>query len=367
MFDNYKYSLPLILSLLIFCYSDSLSQFSMSAKLENYFDDNIYNNYSKVSDFVNSFSLGSSYDFESDNNNLQFYYMGNLSYFKDNIFKSSNSHRVGVVNTYLFSENGNPLNLGLNFNLRNNRDNFSIYDYNAFSAYGNYRQAIGENAFLLLGYLFNRNSIKDFSIFSYNEHKGFIKFSQAFPSGTSLFLGVEFDNKNYTEQYSTPESTNNTSQLSGQINLSQLLSNVTELSAYFVKRFSITKGTRYISTDEFIFYEEEIFNDIYSYDGFETGISFAQMISDNFMLNVQGAYNRKNFLNLPVADLQGYSQSSLRIDNQYAVGAELKIDLSFITENLIGSFKWNYIKNNSNDLYYEYDNQLFSTTFEWGM
>ena len=115
----------------------SFPQFALSTRFESYYDDNIYINFDKTADFVHSGSLDAGYNFESDANNLQLYYMGNVTYFRDYNFKSSNSHKFGVVNTYFISEDGNPLNAGINYAFRNNRDELSVYDLSQLSAYAN--------------------------------------------------------------------------------------------------------------------------------------------------------------------------------------------------------------------------------------
>ncbi len=362
-----KNFIPILIFIFIISYNNSFAQFSLLTKLDSYYDDNIYNNYSKVSDFINNFTLGTSYDFESESNNLQFYYTGNISYYKNNIFKSSNSHKMGIVNTYLFSDNDNPLNTGVNYSFRNNKDEFSIYDFNIVSLYANYRQTIGKQNFLLAGYLFNKVNYKNFLIFSYNENKGFLKFNSHIFKNTLLMLGAEIDNKNYVEKYNLPGISNDISQLSGYIQITQDFGESTEVSGYFQKRNNLTSGTRYIDTEEFIYYEEEIFNDVYSNDGYEAGLSFSQFISSGLMINVEGMYIKRFFANLPIADASGYSLNILREDNYFAVGTEVKIDLSFIAENLIGSVKYNFLKNDSNDYYYNYDNNIISACLEWGM
>ena len=365
-FQNYYFVNVFILIFLFGC-KTVFPQISLSTKLDSYYDDNIYNNFTKVSDYVNSFTFSSGYDFESTSNNLQFYYIGNLSYYRENIFKSSNSHKLGAVNTYLFSENDNPLNVGVNYSFRNNKDEFSIYDFSIISLYANYRQTIETQNFLLAGYLFNKIDYKNFSIFSYNENKGFLKFNSYLSENTALMLGVEIDNKNYIDKFSDPSITNNNTQLTGYSQLTFYSGESTELSGYFLLRHNLTTGTRYIDSEEFIYYEEEIFNDVYSNDGYESGISISQFISAGIMMSVQGIYIKRNFSNLPISDPAGFSLNELRTDKFYALGTDLKFDLSFITDNLIGSVKYNFLKNNSNDYYYNYDNQMISVSLEWGL
>lgn len=367
MKTSYKIFFFVLLTIIIVSSNLSYSQFSLSTKLDNYYDDNIYNNYSKVSDFINNFSLSSSYDFESESNNLQLYYIGNVSYYNENVFKSSNTHKIGIVDTYLFSKNDNPLNAGINYSFRNNKDVFTIYDFNIVSLYANYRQTIAKQNHLLAGYLFNRINYKNFSIFSYNENKGFLKFDSFLSENTILMLGAEIDNKNYVEKYNLPSVSNNVTQLSGYIQLTHDIGESTELSGYFLKRNNLTSGTRYIDSQDYVYYEEEIFNNVYSNDGYETGLSFSQFIGSAILASVQGTYIKRYFSNLPIADASGYSLNILREDNYFAFGAEIKIDLSFITNYLIGSVKYNFLRNNSNDFYYDYDNQIISASFEWGL
>ena len=72
---NKNHACLLMLFLIALFSADSAAQISFETYMENYYDDNIYNNSYKVEDFINSFSLNSGYNFESDFNNLQFYYI----------------------------------------------------------------------------------------------------------------------------------------------------------------------------------------------------------------------------------------------------------------------------------------------------
>jgi hypothetical protein len=50
----------------------------------------------------------------------------------------------------------------------------------------------------------------------------------------------------------------------------------------------------------------------------------------------------------------------LREDKQFGFGAGLSFDLSNVINGLSLSTAWNYYKNNSNDYYYKYSNQMIS-------
>ncbi len=344
----------------------AFSQFSFETAFENYYDNNIYNNSLNVEDFVNSFNYSSAFNIESDYNNLQFYYMGNLSYYQKNIFKSSNSHKLGIVNTYLLSEYDNPINIGVNYSLRNNREDFEVFNFDQLSAYSNYRHSFSESNKLILGYIFNRNNYKNFSIFSHNEHKAFLKSIFGFETGTSILLGAEFNFKDYWENIQSDIAANSNSQLNFSANLAQSIDNNTGIALNVSYRKNLTSGTRYINSGEFVYYEEEIFNDLYSNEGYQTGILFSKYLSEAVFAKVEFIYSHKNYLNIPATNIEGYDLSENRLDNQFAGGIGLEFDLSPVTSGLTLEANWNYIYNKSNDYYYNYSNQLLSVGFNWG-
>ncbi len=356
-----------LLLLVMFIPQISFAQISLSTKFENYYDDNIYNNALKVSDFVNSFSLSSSYDFESEYNNFQVYYMGNVSYFQKNLFKSSNSHKIGVVNTYLFSEDGNPLNVGINYSFRNNREDFAIFDYDQLSIYANYNQTLSENDFLVSGYLFKRNNYKNFPIFTHNEHKVFAKLTKSFETKTTLMSGVEMDIKAYSEKLQGPSVSNTVSQGRLYLQLAQSLTENLGISGYTLIRKNLNSGTRYITADDLIFYEEEIFNDVYSNDGYELGLKLTAVLSPLITTRFEYFYSVRNYSDLPVADPEGYILNEMRKDHQSAFGLEMELNLNSILSDFTTEINWNYITNSSNDVYYDFNNQLMSVSFIWGM
>ncbi len=340
-------------------------QMSLNTRIENYYDDNIYNNFEKISDFVHSGSLEAGYDIESDVNNFQLYYTGNVTYFRDNIFKSSNSHKFGLVNT-LFVTEENPLNAGINFALRNNRDELSVYDLSQLSAYANLRHFLNETDYVLGGYTFFFNDYKNFDTFTHYEHKVFLKYSSTYSTKTTVLLGTEADLKLYKLRYNSPDIADNISQWKSYIQIAQNITETMGLSGHFLYRKNLAAGNRYITYTDYIYYEEEIFNDAYSNDGMEAGAALTKMITANVALQGEFVYTQRNFNNLPIALPDGSESDVLRKDNYYAFGAELQFDLNGLTEGLGLSLSYNYLINKSNDYFYDYKNHLSSITLEWG-
>ncbi len=357
----------IFLSIIAFTSKELFPQIILSSKAESYYDDNIFNNSLKVSDLISTFELNGGYNLESENNNIQFYSMNNFNSYKNNIYKTSNSHKLGIVDTYLLGGDTNPINIGINYSFKNNRDEFTIFDFNQLSAYINYRHSLNETDYLTTGYLFNRNNYKNLSAFSFNENKAFVKYANTFQTKTTLQLGSEIYFKNYIEKFYYQPKSNSTSQASFSFNISQSLTEQTGISGFFNLRKNIKSGTRYLYSGDLIFYEEEIFNDIYSNDGFETGIAFTQIINSLLTARIEANYSTKYFSNLYAADLDGYELGSLRKDNLFSLGLEFKFDLENYINGLGATILWNYFNNKSNDVFYKYDNHIFLINFEWGM
>lgn len=365
MFSKLSMRLLLLLNLFIIT-AEIYSQFNFYSAYQLIYDDNIYNNYENISDIINNFQLGTAYNFESEVNNLQIYYEGVFGDYQKNKTKSFSSHKVGIVNTHLFSDDYNPLNVGVNYSFRNNRDEFEVYNFRQLSAYVNYRQSIKETNFLLLGYIFQRNEYVNFNVFSNYEHKSFLKWISNFETKTSLMLSSEFNYKSYLDKYNFEGYANDASYLKFHINLGQSLSENSGGNIFIVYRKNLTDKSRYIINDSLIYYEEEIFNDLYAFDGLDAGIGFTQMIGDEIKLSSEIRYSGKYFNSLYAADLNGNELNDLRKDDLLSFGIGVEFDLENIISGLMLSATFNYLRNKSNDFYYDYSNQIFSFSVDYG-
>ena len=363
--DNMKFLVKTIFMLVLIAVPKVNAQYNIYTYYEGIYDDNIFNTSEQISDFVNSFSLGSAYNIESEFNNIQLYYEGNLSLFQSNISKSFNTHRIGLVETHLFSVDENPLNTGINFSFRNNKDEYVVYDFNQISAYINYRYSVSESDYILAGYVFNRNNYKNFSLFSNNEHKFFVSWISNFESRTSLTFNTEYLIKKYFEEYNYPGYLNESSQIKFKANLGQSLSDLTGLNWFITYQKNLSEGSRYLVSDSLVYYEEEIFNDIYSFDGVETGIGFTHFFNDKIQLNLESKYLLRNYTSLPAVGKDGIELSTLREDKQFGLGIGISYDLSELLKGISVSANWNYIKNTSNDFFYKYSNQLISISLDY--
>ena len=343
------------------------AQFNFYAGYQGIYDDNIFNNYLMISDYINNFSAGTAYNFESDFNNIQIYYEGSLNTFRKNTSKSFNAHRIGFVETHLFSIDDNPLNAGVNYSFRNNEDDFKVYDFNQLSTYINYKHSISETDFIIAGYIYNRNNYKNFSRFSHHEHRAFLSWISSFETGTSIFLNAEYNFKKYFETYELDSFLNEASYFKMMTNVSQSLNEQTGINGYVVYRKNLSEGSRYLLSDSLIYYEEEIFNDIYSYSGVETGVGFKHYFGDYVEFSAEAKYLIKNYSSLNAVAVDGNELSELREDKLWGVGAGLAFDLSGLVSGFSLSVSYNYLKNQSNDYYYNYTNQMISASLDYDL
>ena len=197
-----KISFLHLLVLLITALSFNLhAQLYLTADVASYFDDNIFNNYLNASDFINAFSGELGYDFETEQNIFEIYYTGFFNRYHEYAEKSTTIHKFGAVNTYLFSEYDNPFNVGINYAVRNNKEDYYIYDFNQISAYANYMHSISEWNKIQFGIIGNRIDYENFSLFSHYEFKAFLRSINSFESRTSLTVAAEIDQKKYIEDY----------------------------------------------------------------------------------------------------------------------------------------------------------------------
>jgi len=337
-------------------------QFEVSSEFFRYSDDNIYNSSIKISDNIYNAALNGAYNFASEKNTLQLYTQNTMSYYQINMNTSSFLRKVGVVDNLQLSET-NQLNLGANYSLKNNRDTFTLLDFSQISAYGNIRHYFSESDFLTGGYIYYNNSFTNFSLFSHDVHKAFIRFNSSFETETSLILSSDLSTKLYSEKIET--SANETFQLNLSAQVGQSIAKNTGLSAYFQLKSNLSQAVRSFSFDSTVFYQDELFNDVFSSEGYEAGVSLTKLFSTTFGAKAELVYSKRQFSTLPVFDYDGNILASERRDSQIAFGIELQKDLSSTLQGFAAHFNWNYLYNSSNDSFYKYDNQLFSIGLDY--
>ena len=85
------------------------------------------------------------------------------------------------------------------------------------------------------------------------------------------------------------------------------------------------------------------------------------------MAKLEFAYSKKDFPNIPVPDTEGYDTDIMRRDDQLSGALAIEFYLNSLISGMSLEMNWNYIKNKSNDLFYNYNNNLFSVGINWGL
>lgn len=179
-------------------------------------------------------------------------------------------------------------------------------------------------------------------------------------------ISNEFNYKTYFEQYSFNGYANDGSFLKLHLNIGQSLGENAGANLFASFRKNLSEKSRYVINDSLIFFEEEIFNDLYAFNSFEVGVGFTQIIGDNVKLSSELKYSPKYFTSLYIADEFGNDLEALREDKQIRFGIGIEYHLTPILEGLGISATFNFIKNNSNDYYYDYSNQIYSVSIGYG-
>lgn len=343
------------------------AQFYFAADVEGYYDDNIFNNYLNASDFINAFTGELGYDFETEKNIFEIYYVGFFNRYFEYQDKSSSLHKFGLVNTYLFSDYDNPLNVGINYAARINKEDYYIYDYSRISAYANYMHSISEKNKIQPGVIVNRIDYENFYFFSNYQLKAFLRSINSFESRTSIIVAAEIDQKLYVENTQNPDYPNGLLQAQFYLQIGQGITDYFGMSAYVFYKKNLSGGNRYLASLDYVFYEEELFNDIYSSEGLETGLSMSYLILPNLIGKIAGKYAVSDYTDLPVADEEGNELDEFRKDNQFTVGAAFEMGLGEMLSGLYLSLNYNYVNNISNDYYYNYQNNLFAIALGFGL
>lgn len=95
------------------------------------------------------------------------------------------------------------------------------------------------------------------------------------------------------------------------------------------------------------------------------GGAISQLITPSILAKAEISYEMNYFTGLPVALSDGTNLDIQREDKKISFGTSVDFNLSSIVGGLSLMLNLNYINNNSNDYYYNFDNSLFSISSQW--
>jgi hypothetical protein len=127
----------------------------------------------------------------------------------------------------------------------------------------------------------------------------------------------------------------------------------TGLSLTTKYQWNIQKQTRYLSSSYGAVSDDELFDDHYGYEGLQTSLMLTHLLSESMLLRVTGGVQNRLYSSLAAYDLDGNVLSSQRNDQRASLSLLFQRDfqMGFTLKAAI-----DFIRNYSNDPYYDYRN-----------
>jgi hypothetical protein len=165
------------------------------------------------------------------------------------------------------------------------------------------------------------------------------------------------------------EDNNTLRQIRFGIRIGQAISAGTGISLDYLRRFNIDQQ-EYFGESQYItlFKEEDIFDDPYSYSGYDIGLTITRLMPWQVKSSLGFEYQNKNY-SMPALDLNGESlePDMERLDKRSQVWLTLRkaFPLNRTTQSFGLQIRLLYMINRSNDLYFDYKNLLISTGMDF--
>jgi hypothetical protein len=350
------------------------AQFRAGAYLGTLVDDNTFNNYLQVSDRVTEVSLTGAYGWESDVSGLQLAYTGSLEYFSLLPGRSFQVHEGEMAYSYLAGEEGTTLlNAGVAFSLRNNHEEYRIFDHSQLALSAEVQSVLFDAIRLKGGYAFRAVSFSSLPDFAYVEHFTSLQCGITLPTRTTLILQGDLGFKKYTTpntgvnlmsadslgggRRSSHSSLPGVTQFLGTVRIGQGIADGTGLSITGQYQLNLRKESRYLTFSDGIVTDDEFFDDHYGYEGPSLSVMLTQILPVDMRLRISGSLQRREYDDRPAFDLEGNELALQRIDTRTVYSFSLAKTFPL---GLTVTLMYDRIANASNDLFYEYRNNALS-------
>ena len=344
--------------------SNVYAQVGFESRLSTMYDDNILNNYQRISDKISTITLDAGYGFGGARWDGRVFYDGALNYYQSVTDRTNQFHSVRTSFAHYSGEDEeNVLNVGISYGRGFYRGGHAFYDHDQVTATVLYKQFLSDLVINNRGYAFRSIRFSAMSDFSYSEHTVSGSFSFALRTQTTLIVQTDLGAK----FYSTPEPTSETDgmrkggvalapgavQFTPLVRIGQSIMEGTGLSLTTKYQWNIQKQTRYLSSSYGAISDDELFDDHYGYEGLQTSLMLTQLLPESMLLRVTGGVQNRLHSSLAAYDLDGNVLSSQRNDRRTSLSILFQKDfqMGFTLKAAV-----DFIRNYSNDPYYDYRN-----------
>jgi hypothetical protein len=367
-----KLSIAVILMIVFFFNQNIFAQFETKTNIVSMYDDNVNNNSLNLKSMVSTLNINTGYLWEGEASALKLFYDGSYSYFTSLTERTNHFHSGNLEYTHLSGdESQNILNLGTSFGLGMNRDAYTIFDHNLFSAYVNYKYFPAEWFINKFGYTLRVMSFSSLSDLSYTEHALFAHTAFAVTQATTLILQADLGSKFYSTAISGENTTAKkgmnsimpgVTQLTGTLKIGQKITEVTGLSLISKYQWNIQKQSRYLSSDYGLISDDELFDDHYGYEGLQTGFTLTQILTETATAKLSGGIQDKLYSTLAAYDMDGNLIADQRSDVRTYFSLQIHKNFDALGFSIKAST--DLIYNKSNDPLYNYHNNAFALEIE---
>jgi len=352
-----------ILIFSFFSFRNSQAQLSMSVSTDQEYNSNPFSSPAPIESVISSYNLGLEYE----PNNWGFGYYNNYSQFLSIPERNYYWHQLGI---WFASDNSM---LGIYYEQRINKEDYSYYDYSSFDFYFKQKFSLSDFNFLLnASAAYTRyQELTDLNNFLFTTS---IRSAKSFETKTTLIGGVVFNYKTYSSANSilsgkfgrgrnssiTPTVDRSTSHFNIYGRIAQSLTSTTGLAVQYTNR-NILSGLAKDASSLGVTYgdESQFFDDPISYGGYTYQIQLTQILPFETTLRGSYFYNSKNYPSQGIyLNAEDYDEVTKRIDNQQLFDLSLSkmIELSKNANTSLSiSLEYQFIKNESNSFWYQYD------------
>jgi hypothetical protein len=351
-------------------YGPALSQFSLTAGTTAMADDNVSNSYERGSDRVTLLTLKPSYAFETEASTTELWYDGSFALYSVFTDRTFQYHSVGMTHVRTFGdEDAGTMEIAADYAARWNRESFMLFDHTTYGLAAAAEYYFTEKFAGAARYAFHSTSFAQLGDFDYREHTISLKQSLQLLPTTTIILHNEVGIKNYAHSISADSAllaqggtmsgkVQRTVQLVSSLRIGQSLGEKTGLSLSAGYRYNFQQSARYLASEYGSLSEDELFNDHYGYEGLREGVLLTHLLPSAITLRLRFDHEQRDYALLGAYDLAGVQTAAQRQDgyNVYSATIEKKWENFPLTLML----SYEYIKNASNDAYYNYTNNVFS-------
>ncbi len=371
-----------VAALLLIPIANLFSQTALSVSQNLSYNSNSFYNYQQLADINNEIGLTVSYVFEGERIQSQFYYQGDLNLFQKFSDRLYHNQSIGYDGYWIGSNNKKLFYFGGSLLWHDGQQDYNIYDYWKLQGYVTSKIDMRSNLVGRFGYILNNKTYGELPEFSYWEHFLFARFNSYFQIGTSITLSFNYGLKDYIPKSTSPGQGRGRQTLVDYIEmpsvdqfvinfkLAQSLGMKTSFTIDYLNRLhpDLVGGSATVINNENPFTEDELFDDRYGYSGHELSALFTHYLPAYVKLELGYTRLWKNYLNRNLYDVEGNlnSMDLLRKDIRFISWLEISrsFKLNWGIKSLSISLQGGYLKNDSNDRYYQFDNYFASIGLE---